>query len=80
MRYYPNIDRVCEIADLVSKERDISKLEYLVYTYLTEHYQIGINEEGLKRVSNRILKSKKTIKEIDLILTEEIYLALQSNR
>lgn len=77
MKSYPNIERVNEIVDLLSKDKDKSKLEYLVYTYLTEYYQIGINEDGLQSVTSQILKSKKTAKEIDFILISEINNALQ---
>jgi uncharacterized protein YpuA (DUF1002 family) len=77
MKYYPNPERINEIVDLLSKENNKSKLEYLVYTYLTEYYQIGINEDGLQRIVNSILKSGKTASDIDTILISEINQALQ---
>lgn len=78
MKSYPNIERINEIVDLLSIEKSKSKLEYLIYNYLTEYYQIGINEDGLKRITDQIFKSRKTAKEIDLILITEINNALKN--
>lgn len=76
MKSYPNIERVNEIVNLLAQEKSRIKLEYLVYTYLTEYYQIGVSEEGLQRIVNQILLSKKTATEIDFILISEINKAL----
>ena len=72
MRYYPSVERINEIIHLLKNDKSKSKLEYLVYNYLKEYYEISVTEEGLQRIIGKILKSKKTDKEIDLILIEEI--------
>ena len=79
MNYYPNIERLNEINHLLKNDKNKSKLEYLIYTYITEHYKLGIQEDGLKRIVNNILKSNGSTKDIDLILISEVNQALQSN-
>jgi hypothetical protein len=69
MNYFPNIDRVKSIAEIVQfdNENSKNKLEYIIYTYLLEDYKVFDNSRDYWITSTMITNSllnKEFIKTI----------------
>ena len=59
MNYFPNIDRVKSIADILQFDSSNckSKLEYIIYTYLLEEYKVFDNSRDYWLTSTMICNS-----------------------
>lgn len=59
MNYFPNIDKVKSIADILQfdSSNSKSKLEYIVYTYLIEDYKVFDNSRDYWLTSQMIVNS-----------------------
>jgi hypothetical protein len=59
MNYFPNIDKVKSIADIIQfdSSNSKSKLEYIVYTYLLEDYKVFDNSRDYWLTSTMIVNN-----------------------
>ena len=57
MKYFPNIDKLKNIADILQFDASKSKLEYVIHTYLLEDYKVFDNSKDYWITSTMICNS-----------------------
>jgi len=76
MNYFPNIDKIKNISELIQNDSSKSKLEYLIYLYLIEDYKCFNSSEDYWTTSSIIsntLISKDFLKSIKKQTPNYIY-------
>ena len=76
MNYFPNIDKIKNISELIQNDSSKAKIEYLIFLYLIEDYKCFNNSEDYWATSSLIsnnLISKDFLKSIKRQTPNYIY-------